>query len=156
MLHPNASPHGNGTFTDLSAAHVRQMYFDQDIRDEVERLQPYVLNKQSLTSDENYILGEEAAEADPFMQYVRLGERVEEGVRAWLAIGANMSYARMVHTAAMNVDGVTRQMNKDAKFPPRGGVGRFTASGDPLFPTKGDYPGQIPTGGFAECLEASQ
>ena len=86
---------------DLTAAHVGQMYFAQGLRDKIELLEPYAQNQQQPTSnEEDYILGVDAAEADPFMQYVRLGDGVEESLLTWLIIGLNTSYERTVHAAA--------------------------------------------------------
>ena len=147
MLHMNAVAHDNDTVMDLTAAHVGQMYFDQDLISEVEKVDPYTQNQQPLTTnEEDYILGDEAEDTDPFMQYVKLGDGVEDGLLAWLAIGVNTTYERKVHPAAtLSEEG--GRVNEDAKL-----AGPcFTKSGDPPFPTGGEWAGQIPDGGFKEC-----
>lgn len=143
MLHMGAEERENGTVSDLTAAHVGQMYFDQDLIDEVEALEPYKSNEQPATRNaDDFILAGEAEGADPFMQYVRLGERVEEGLLAWLRVGVNTTYERRV-SAAAEVFEEGGRANENAGF----GGGCFSGSFPP-FPTGTDFPGgfPIPTG----------
>ncbi|KAJ2898265.1 hypothetical protein MKZ38_004033 [Zalerion maritima] len=101
MVHLNAEAQANGTLIDTTAAHVGQMFFDQSLISEVETTSPYSTNTQSLlTNEEDGILGEEAATSDPFMEYVLLGDSVEDGLLAWLAFGIDTSYSGEVSAAA--------------------------------------------------------
>ncbi|KAI7106200.1 aromatic compound dioxygenase, partial [Hortaea werneckii] len=82
----------NGTllgsnFTTQSS-HVGQMFFDQDLISTVEKTAPYSTNTQELTKNaDDDILASEAADMDPFVEYVFLGEDVSDGILAWLSIG---------------------------------------------------------------------
>ncbi|KAK1772056.1 Intradiol ring-cleavage dioxygenase [Phialemonium atrogriseum] len=101
MVHPSATAHENGSVIDTSASHVGQMYFDQDLITEIEKLAPYNTNRQALTTNaQDFILAGEAATADPLMEYTLLGDRLEDGLLAWLSIGVNTSYTRTVSAAA--------------------------------------------------------
>lgn len=141
MLHMNAEERENGTLSDLTAAHVGQMYFDQELIDEVEELEPYSANEQVVTLNaDDFILAGEAEGADPFMMYVRLGEEVGEGLLAWAVVGVNSTFEREV-SAAAEVFEEGGKVNENAGFP-----GGFEG-----FPTGTDFPGfpggfPMPTG----------
>jgi len=84
----------NGTLAglyDTRTSHVGQIFFDQDLITEVEKTSPYTTNTQELTTNaEDSILGEEAATgADPFVNYVLLGDDISQGVFAWISLGIN-------------------------------------------------------------------
>ncbi|KXT05590.1 hypothetical protein AC579_10108 [Pseudocercospora musae] len=78
---------GYGNFT-AQASHVGQIFFDQDLINQVESLAPYTTNTQELTTNaEDGILVEETEGMDPFVEYVLLGDSVEDGVLAWISLG---------------------------------------------------------------------
>lgn len=116
ILHADAEERENGTVMDVSASHVGQMYFDDDLISEVEEEAPYARNKQPLTVNaDDLILAKEADGADPFMHYVKLGDTVEDGILAWLSVGVNTSYEKTVSPAAMVYeDG--GEVNEDSMF----------------------------------------
>lgn len=90
---------------DTTAAHVGQIFFDQDLIDEVEQLEPYSSNTQSRMSNSgDDIFAQEAATSDPFMEYVYLGDSVRDGLLAWLAFGVNTTatHAYQVGAAAFH------------------------------------------------------
>ncbi|SPQ24379.1 a01041e6-6285-4ea0-a35f-3666b85c5c33 [Thermothielavioides terrestris] len=94
-VHLNAQPQPNGTLLDTTAAHVGQMYFDQDLIDEIETRAPYTLNTQNkTTNDQDIWLATAAQSSDPFMEYVVLGKGVDDGLLAWLSFGVNTTLAR--------------------------------------------------------------
>lgn len=149
MLHAGAEAMPNGTLYSTTATHVGQMYFDQSLRDEVEKLEPYSSNEQGVVQNaDDFIMKEEAATGvDPIMTYVTLGEGIEDGLLAWLAFGVDMTFVRNVTAATTNYEdgGVP---NPDAGGPPGGPGGPGMPSGIPsgVFPT-GVFPtGVIPTG----------
>lgn len=101
MVHLNATPFDNATLIDTTAAHVGQMFFDQDLITAVEATSPYSGNTQTLTTnDEDGILTEEQASGDPIVKYVLLGDTVEDGLLAWLSFGIDTTYSRTVSAAA--------------------------------------------------------
>ncbi|KXT01611.1 hypothetical protein AC578_8017 [Pseudocercospora eumusae] len=78
---------GYGNFT-AQASHVGQIFFDQDLIDEVEKTAPYNTNTQVLsTNTEDGILQEETEGMDPFVEYVLIGDSIEDGVLAWISLG---------------------------------------------------------------------
>lgn len=102
MVHTSAEAQPNGTLIDTTASHVGQMYFDQDLNNEVEALAPYSTNTQPLTlNKDDFILEEQAETSDPFMSYVRLGDNIEDGILAWISLGVDTTNTRTVHNAAM-------------------------------------------------------
>lgn len=64
------------------------MFFDQDLISLVETEEPYASNTQELTTNaQDSILAEEAAEVDPMVEYVLLGDHVSDGIFAWISFG---------------------------------------------------------------------
>ncbi|KAH7146089.1 Intradiol ring-cleavage dioxygenase [Dactylonectria macrodidyma] len=100
MAHINATMLPNGTVMNTVASHVGQIYFDQDLIDEVEEIGPYTDNTQGLTRNADDLLLLEAAETtDPILHWVYLGEGVEEGILAWISFGVDTTYVRNVSAA---------------------------------------------------------
>ncbi|KAJ9142461.1 Catechol 1,2-dioxygenase 1 [Pleurostoma richardsiae] len=105
MLHMNATAQANGTLLDTTASHVGQVFFDQDLITSVEATEIYATNTQELTTNaDDGILSEEAASSDPFVQYVLLGDSIEDGLLAWLAFGVNTTLSKSVSAAATLYD----------------------------------------------------
>lgn len=101
MVHLNATAAANNTLIDLTATHVGQVYFDQDLVTQVEATEPYSTNTQTVTTNaEDGILSQGAATSDPIVEYVLLGDSVEDGLLAWLAFGINTTYSGTVQAAA--------------------------------------------------------
>lgn len=88
MTSLDATVNANDTLSGGSITHVGQMFFDQDLISLVEAEEPYITNTQELTTNaEDSILESEAADVDPFIEYVLLGDSVSDGVFGWLAFG---------------------------------------------------------------------
>ncbi|KAG8169468.1 hypothetical protein KVR01_000213 [Diaporthe batatas] len=101
MVHLNATARENGTLLDTTASHVGQAFFDQDLIYEVEATPVYATNTQRLTLNANDgILKQEAATSDPFVEYVLLGDSVEDGLLGWLAFGIDPTLSRNINAAA--------------------------------------------------------
>ncbi|KAF2092606.1 putative dioxygenase [Rhizodiscina lignyota] len=91
----------NKTIQDSSGMHVGQFFFDQDLISAVEATFPYHTNTQPLTTnEEDEYLATEAASSDPMMEYVLLGDKISDGILAWISIGVNTSYSYDVWVAA--------------------------------------------------------
>ncbi|KAK9415767.1 putative Intradiol ring-cleavage dioxygenase [Seiridium unicorne] len=100
-VHPNASARANDTIYDLTANHVGQMYFDQDLSDVIETYEPYSSNTQPITTnEEDFLLLDGLLTSDPIMQYVLLGDDASDGILAWLSFGVNTTYTYTINDAA--------------------------------------------------------
>lgn len=71
-----------------TASHVGQVFFDQSLLAAVSALEPYSTNTQTLTlNSDDDILASEAADMDPFIEYVLIGSSLSDGILAWISIG---------------------------------------------------------------------
>ncbi|EED21086.1 conserved hypothetical protein [Talaromyces stipitatus ATCC 10500] len=104
FVHLDVEKFPNGTIRGDTAAHVGQLYFDQTLIAAVEATYPYTTNTQQFTyNKDDWLLGMDAVrgwQADPFLEYVRLGDSIEDGLLAWISMGVNMSFTRDVWAAA--------------------------------------------------------
>lgn len=101
MVHYNATANANDTLLDVQASHVGQVFFDQDLITEVEATDVYVTNTQQLTTNtEDGILSQEAASSDPMVEYVLLGDTVDDGLLGWIAFGIDTTLDNTVSAAA--------------------------------------------------------
>ncbi|GJC84017.1 hypothetical protein ColLi_06855 [Colletotrichum liriopes] len=89
----DATVQPNNTLLSTHAAHVGQLFWDQDLVQAVEALYPYNTNtvEQTLNADDHVVSDElgSNADSDPFFQYAYLGDSVEEGLFGWITIGIN-------------------------------------------------------------------
>jgi protocatechuate 3,4-dioxygenase beta subunit len=101
MTSLDATVNANETLSGGSVTHVGQMFFDQDLIAEVDKVEPYVNNEQELTTNaDDSILSEEAATTDPFIEYVLLGDSVADGLFGWLAFGMDTTASYNITPAA--------------------------------------------------------
>ena len=101
MVHLGAKREPNGTITGGRVAHIGQLYFDQSLITEVEKLSPYTLNKQNLTINSNDgLLKITTLSDDPFFRYVKLGDRVEDGIFSYIRLGIDPSASWGINPAA--------------------------------------------------------
>lgn len=79
----------NGTFDGGTVRHIGQTYFDEELIEAIEAVEPYARNKQRRTSnaDDKLSADEATPEYDPFMKYVYLGDKPDDGLLAWITIG---------------------------------------------------------------------
>lgn len=88
LSHSGASLNANNTLAGGNITHVGQVFFDQDLISLVEAEEPYASNTQELTTNaEDNILAGEAADVDPMVEYVLLGDDVSDGIFGWIAFG---------------------------------------------------------------------
>ena len=76
------------------AAHIGQLFWDQDLINAVESTYPYNTNTIDITENaDDRVVGDEVAdtESDPFFNYVYLGNSLEDGLFGWVTIGVNLS-----------------------------------------------------------------
>ena len=84
----------NGTIQDAVAAHTGQLFFDQELVEEVEGRWPYVENEGELLRNEGdyYVPLASRGGNDPFVSYVFLnGRDVGDGLLGWMTVGVDMS-----------------------------------------------------------------
>ncbi|KAM0701742.1 hypothetical protein Q7P35_010651 [Cladosporium inversicolor] len=95
----------NGTLLESNAtthsSHVGQIFFDQDLISLVEATAPYNTNTQEITLNaDDQILSEEAADMDPFVEWVQLSDDITDGIMAWISIGIDPTADSEVSSAA--------------------------------------------------------
>jgi hypothetical protein len=83
----------NGTYTGGTVSHVGQLFFDQDLITEVNLLSPYVENQIAIVEnvDDRVVATEVINDADPFFEYVLLGDTVADGLFLWITMGVDTS-----------------------------------------------------------------
>ncbi|KAG9505061.1 hypothetical protein J7337_002027 [Fusarium musae] len=93
LTHANASVSSNGTIQVYNSPvqHIGQLFWPEDLREEVEALAPYNTNTVEVTTNEEDMWSVLQADEsyDPFPQYVYLGDSVQDGIFAWIQIGIN-------------------------------------------------------------------
>ncbi|KAH6717462.1 Intradiol ring-cleavage dioxygenase [Leptodontidium sp. MPI-SDFR-AT-0119] len=91
--HLNGTVLPNGTYTGGSIAHIGQFFFDQDLITEVNALSPYSENTNTITenADDRVVSAELENDADPFLNYVLLGDSVSDGLFMWVTLSVNPS-----------------------------------------------------------------
>ncbi|KAI7970125.1 hypothetical protein EIK77_000333 [Talaromyces pinophilus] len=119
-VHLNPETFPNGTVRGDTSAHVGQLYFDQDLIAAVEGQYPYTTNTNQFTyNKDDWIVAMDAArgwQADPFFEYIKLGNDIQDGVLAWISMGVNMSYTRVVSSpATLYADGGVQKPNVTAE-----------------------------------------
>ncbi|KAM7184891.1 intradiol ring-cleavage dioxygenase-like protein [Naviculisporaceae sp. PSN 640] len=102
MIHLGATRFPNGTIgTSGRVAHIAQLYFDQALITGVEKAHPYTLNQQNLTANANDgLLKITNLTDDPFVRYVMLGDRMEDGLFSYIRLGIDTSAGYKVVPAA--------------------------------------------------------
>ncbi|KAI8947949.1 Intradiol ring-cleavage dioxygenase [Xylaria longipes] len=95
LAHTNASVQSNGTISVWGApvSHIGQLFWPEDLREEVEATAPYNQNTQPLTTNDEDMWSILQADEnfDPIPQFVYLGSSIEDGLFAWIQIGINGS-----------------------------------------------------------------
>ena len=87
IIHHNAELLPNNTIRGGTISHVGQFFIDQDLLDQVEATTPYNTNTQEQTLNADDILWPSATEGgdDPVIKATLLGEKIEDGLYAYIA-----------------------------------------------------------------------
>lgn len=94
VTHTNATLLSNGTITGGTVRHIGQVFYDQDLIDYInDNVYPYTLNTITLTTnaEDGIFITETSTNSDPVLNYVLLGDKVEDGLFAWITIGVDPS-----------------------------------------------------------------
>ncbi|TGJ84472.1 hypothetical protein E0Z10_g4291 [Xylaria hypoxylon] len=138
----------NGTYTGGAVNHIGQLYFDQELINAVEGMNPYSQNMFRLTHNtEDFLTAQQASrDYDPFLDYVMLSEDPNDGLLMWATVGINgtADYNAMVSAGAWyyKEGGVDTSPKWNFTMPP-GGFPTGVPPG-PGFPGGGFPP--LPTG----------
>ncbi|KAF2453724.1 Intradiol ring-cleavage dioxygenase [Lineolata rhizophorae] len=91
--HMGATELANGTYSGGVDDHIGQVYFDQDLRDLIETLEPYTANDMEVTQneDDNIAPTGSSEDSDPIVEYTYLGASVEDGLLAWKVVGLDLT-----------------------------------------------------------------
>lgn len=137
----------------LSVA-VGQLYFDQELINAVEGMNPYSRNMMRLMYNRDDFLTSQQAgrDYDPFLDYVMLSEDPDDGLLMWATIGINgtADYNAMVSAGAWYYKdgGVDTSPKWNFTLPPGGFPGGFpTAAPTGSFTPPAGFPTGFP-GGF--------
>lgn len=98
LLHPNAQPLPNGTLLSTTASYVGQLYFPQELNNEVRETAPYNTNNQPVTSNLEDVLlqGDLQQGGNPIVDYRLITSDVGGGVIGWLTYGINITKQKKV------------------------------------------------------------
>ncbi|KAL4933693.1 intradiol ring-cleavage dioxygenase [Aspergillus undulatus] len=94
VAHLGATVLPNNTLTGGYVPHIGQLFFDQELVNEIEATYPYNTNTVDITqnADDHVVIVEtEDSDSDPFFQYALIGDSVEDGLVAWVTLGVNVS-----------------------------------------------------------------
>ncbi|KAK5209999.1 hypothetical protein LTR47_002887 [Exophiala xenobiotica] len=94
VTYTNATLLSNGTITGGTVRHIGQVFYDQDLIDYInDNVYPYTLNTITLTTnaEDRIFISETETNSDPVLNYVLLGDKVEDGLFAWITIGVDPS-----------------------------------------------------------------
>ncbi|KAF3764837.1 hypothetical protein M406DRAFT_41869 [Cryphonectria parasitica EP155] len=104
LVHTNVTVYPNGTLGNVvSASHVGQGFFDQDLIIDADTISPYSDNTQELVENsDDSILAQEADTdgVDPIFEFTYLGDSLADGLFAWLSFGINTTESSSVTPAA--------------------------------------------------------
>lgn len=97
----------NNTITGGNVSHVGQVFFDQDLVNEIDTFYPYTTNPNAiLPNSRDMALASEAVTTDPVVNYVYVGESASEGLVTWITVGIGTSATYDVQTATwLTADG---------------------------------------------------
>ncbi|CAI7584234.1 unnamed protein product [Penicillium glandicola] len=79
----------NDTIVGGTIAHIGQLFWDQNLIDEVETTHPYNTNLTPITrnvDDDLFMEEVEDTTSDPVINYVKLGDDIEDGIFAWVSV----------------------------------------------------------------------
>ncbi|OIW35693.1 aromatic compound dioxygenase [Coniochaeta ligniaria NRRL 30616] len=101
IVYLGATKQANNTITGGRAAHVGQLYFDQTLLANVDKVTPYTSNKMAVTKNTADMLFMQGANGDdPIVRYALVGNTLADGMFAWIRFGVNTQANLKVNPAA--------------------------------------------------------
>ncbi|KAJ5690048.1 aromatic compound dioxygenase [Penicillium macrosclerotiorum] len=94
VAHLDVTVLSNGTISGGTVAHIGQLFWDQDLIDEVEATSPYSTNTVTLTTNaEDRVFSDETEDStsDPVLNYVWLGDSLSDGLLGWTTVAVDTS-----------------------------------------------------------------
>ncbi|KAL4978467.1 aromatic compound dioxygenase [Aspergillus desertorum] len=94
LAHLDATLLENNTLTGGSVPHIGQLFFDQDLITAVEATSPYSFNTIEITTnaeDRMFSTETSGTTSDPVLNYVYLGDSLEDGLLAWTTIAIDLT-----------------------------------------------------------------
>jgi hypothetical protein len=155
LSHLNYTVLPNNTIQGGRIAHIGQIYFDQDLLDQVLKVSPYDTNKQFRMHNNNDMIMALASSGgfDPVLEYSLVGNKLEDGIVAWMNFGIDSSNNRTAYRVAAECF-ESGCKTKPFEFPSLevllGGLGKGGKGGNGmgagLFPPGGAIPTELPKG----------
>ncbi len=123
IVYLGATKQANNTITGGRAAHVGQLYFDQSLLTNIDKVTPYSSNKMKVTQNTaDFLFMQGANGDDPIVRYAMVSNNLADGVFAWIRFGINQQAAKTVNPAAWWTD-------KGGVMNPKGPVAQLTGGG---------------------------
>ncbi|KAJ5918631.1 hypothetical protein N7466_010623 [Penicillium verhagenii] len=95
VAHVNTTLLPNNTLAGGYTPHIGQFFYDQDLIEKVESTYPYNTNKIPQTHNSVDRVFEQETEgsttSDPVLNYAYLGDKIEDGIFAWVQVAINTS-----------------------------------------------------------------
>lgn len=141
VAHLDVTVQANNTITAGTVAHIGQFFWDQDLIYEVEATSPYSGNTITITTNaEDRVFSDETSgtTSDPVINYVKLGDRLSDGLLGWITVAVNTSATydpnySFVYTSSGGVaESGGGSDNVDGGSPPSGGSGGPGSGGSPF------------------------
>ncbi|ETS77425.1 hypothetical protein PFICI_11299 [Pestalotiopsis fici W106-1] len=81
----------NNTYIAGTTRHIGQLFFNDEIVNVVEAVEPYTSNTQShlATANDTIAYSSASADYDPFVDYVLLGDSLSDGILMFITVGIN-------------------------------------------------------------------
>lgn len=123
IVYLGATKQANNTITGGRAAHVGQLYFDQSLLTNVDKVSPYNTNKMAVTKNTADMLFMQGANGDdPIVRYALVGNTLADGMFAWIRFGVNTQ-------ANLNVNPAAFWTSSGGVMNPKGPISQITGGG---------------------------
>ncbi|PNS18593.1 hypothetical protein CAC42_5132 [Sphaceloma murrayae] len=134
MTHLNGTVFANKTFKSDNVLHTGQLFFDEDLIDQVNAVSPYNTNTVARTLNKDDSIAKQSADNnyDPFPSWTYLGDDISDGLMAWISIGINKTASYSVTPAAeLTANGGVANANGGITGMSGGPSGNGTSGGGP-------------------------
>ncbi|EJT69775.1 hypothetical protein GGTG_12658 [Gaeumannomyces tritici R3-111a-1] len=101
IVYLGATKLANNTLSGGRAAHVGQLYFDQSLVTATTQVRPYSSNRMAVTPNvRDFLFMMGANGDDPIVRYALVGDKLEDGIFAWMRFGLRQNADLRVNPAA--------------------------------------------------------